>query len=164
MRLASLGAGVGNFLSASSAAALGDEVTVTLLEDDDRWQGCIDSPISKKRSLTKFKVIETKPWLEGELSLVEFQIMTGRKHQIRRHCQKLGCPILGDLRYGPYTKREKNDNAVEVEVFGSTATYGAGWNFYFKVSELSAGGGLEDEHTRNEVREMATDIMATSTT
>lgn len=33
-------------------------------------------------------------------SLVEVQILTGRSHQIRAHMAELGCPLLGDQRYG----------------------------------------------------------------
>ncbi|MBD1400985.1 RluA family pseudouridine synthase [Pelobacter sp. M08fum] len=33
-------------------------------------------------------------------SLLEVQILTGRSHQIRAHMAELGCPLLGDQRYG----------------------------------------------------------------
>jgi 23S rRNA pseudouridine1911/1915/1917 synthase len=31
---------------------------------------------------------------------LEFHPLTGRTHQIRLHCQFLGCPIVGDSVYG----------------------------------------------------------------
>ena len=34
------------------------------------------------------------------LSWLELHPRTGRTHQIRVHCQALGCPILGDPHYG----------------------------------------------------------------
>lgn len=37
---------------------------------------------------------------ENNQSLLEVQIETGRKHQIRRHCAELGFPVVGDRLYG----------------------------------------------------------------
>jgi 23S rRNA pseudouridine1911/1915/1917 synthase len=36
----------------------------------------------------------------ADASLVEVQLETGRKHQIRVQLAKVGCPIVGDLKYG----------------------------------------------------------------
>jgi tRNA pseudouridine65 synthase len=36
----------------------------------------------------------------GRYSLVEAHPETGRLHQIRRHLKHIGCPIIGDVRYG----------------------------------------------------------------
>jgi 23S rRNA-/tRNA-specific pseudouridylate synthase len=33
-------------------------------------------------------------------SLLEIELMTGRKHQIRRHAKLSGHPVTGDTRYG----------------------------------------------------------------
>jgi tRNA pseudouridine65 synthase len=35
-----------------------------------------------------------------ELSLLEVKPLTGRSHQIRRHLQHIGHPIVGDYRHG----------------------------------------------------------------
>ena len=35
-----------------------------------------------------------------ELSLVECTLLTGRTHQIRAHMASIGCPLLGDGKYG----------------------------------------------------------------
>ncbi len=35
------------------------------------------------------------------LTWLELRLLTGRTHQARVHCASLGCPILGDLVYGP---------------------------------------------------------------
>ena len=49
-----------------------------------------------KTAITKYRVLKTK----GELSLVEIELVTGRTHQIRVHMAYIGCPILGDGKYG----------------------------------------------------------------
>lgn len=36
----------------------------------------------------------------GALSLVECELLTGRTHQIRAHMASIGCPLLGDGKYG----------------------------------------------------------------
>jgi 23S rRNA pseudouridine955/2504/2580 synthase len=38
----------------------------------------------------------------GEFSVLELELGTGRMHQIRRHLQHIGCPILGDDKYGSF--------------------------------------------------------------
>lgn len=40
----------------------------------------------------------------GGLSLVEVKLHTGRKHQIRVQLAKIGCPVLGDQKYGALRK------------------------------------------------------------
>lgn len=48
------------------------------------------------RIITEYKVIE-----RGEgLALVQIKLHTGRTHQIRAHMAHIGCPILGDEKYG----------------------------------------------------------------
>ena len=45
---------------------------------------------------TKYKVLK----YSRTKSLVELELLTGRKNQIRVHMKDLGCPIIGDKKYG----------------------------------------------------------------
>ena len=45
---------------------------------------------------THYRVLKT----HGGFSLVEIRLGTGRKHQIRVQLAGLGCPVVGDRRYG----------------------------------------------------------------
>lgn len=49
-----------------------------------------------KDSITHFRVIRRSP----KYTYLELVLETGRKHQIRVHCQMAGHPVLGDQRYG----------------------------------------------------------------
>lgn len=51
---------------------------------------------------SKFKVLECN----GDKTLLEVQLETGRTHQIRLHCLSKNHPVLGDRRYG---KPQKNN-------------------------------------------------------
>jgi 23S rRNA pseudouridine955/2504/2580 synthase len=50
-----------------------------------------------KRAVTSYRVLEA---LAKKLALVELAPLTGRTHQLRVHMAELGCPIVGDGKYG----------------------------------------------------------------
>ncbi len=43
----------------------------------------------------------------GELALLQVRLHTGRTHQIRAHLASIGCPILGDSKYGQQTANRR---------------------------------------------------------
>jgi len=49
-----------------------------------------------EKIITEYKVLKT---VEG-MSLAEITLHTGKTHQIRAHLAHIGCPIVGDMKYG----------------------------------------------------------------
>ncbi|RKY37538.1 MAG: RNA pseudouridine synthase [Candidatus Omnitrophota bacterium] len=71
-----------------------------LAEDDDYKMQSVKNPQKGKFARTKYKVIkESKNY-----SLLEIELLTGKKNQIRVHLSEKGHPIVGDIKYGKNTK------------------------------------------------------------
>jgi len=73
------------------------QVDAPLLRHEEASSGERRVSVNKdgKASVTKFRLLkqfENVAWVEA-------QPVTGRTHQIRVHCQYVGCPILGDDKY-----------------------------------------------------------------
>lgn len=68
-------------------------------------KGIINFPIEKKSTFTEYELIKTEISLRNKhLSLIKLTPKTGRTHQLRIHCGKMGFPILGDkLHFGNFT-------------------------------------------------------------
>jgi len=62
---------------------------------------------------------------EGDFSLVKVYLKTGRSHQIRAQLAHIGCPIVGDVKYG--AKKALPDQSLKLvatELHFDTATEG----------------------------------------
>ena len=55
-----------------------------------------DNPEEGQLAITRYKVLSSNK----HFSLVELNLATGRKNQIRVHLSDMGCPIVGDRKYG----------------------------------------------------------------
>jgi 23S rRNA pseudouridine955/2504/2580 synthase len=80
-------------------------------------KGSIDAPLLKdelnnivqvgggKTAKTRYQCLST----DGELSLALIELLTGRTHQARVHMAHIGCPILGDRKYGNIEINRRRD-------------------------------------------------------
>jgi len=50
-----------------------------------------------RRAVSFYRVLD---FAERKIALVEFDLVTGRTHQLRVHSSLIDCPILGDTKYG----------------------------------------------------------------
>jgi RluA family pseudouridine synthase len=67
-----------------------------LREMKDLKMVSVDAHPDAKYAVTHYKTVETN----GRYSMLEVQLETGRKNQIRAHLSEAGHPILGDRMYG----------------------------------------------------------------
>ncbi|MCP4805752.1 MAG: RNA pseudouridine synthase [Proteobacteria bacterium] len=99
------GAGRAARRRASEMLASSRKRYLALVAGDPVDEAEIDMPlrIDKKDvdAVTRFQVIER---FQG-FALLELELITGRKHQLRRHLSMIELPVVGDTRYGP--KRPK---------------------------------------------------------
>ncbi len=82
-------------------------------------EGIVDLPIARRPGGSLLREVrpDGQPALTGYhviangdgLSLLELRPETGRTHQLRVHCQALGCPILGDRAYGTAASQARSE-------------------------------------------------------
>ena len=68
-----------------------------LWDDKFYYTHTSDTEVEGSRlAITHYHILRTN----GKYSLLDCQLETGRKNQIRVHLQQLGCPVVGDMKYG----------------------------------------------------------------
>ncbi len=72
---------------------------ISYLQENSRMKVYSTTRGGAKHSVTRYKLVKTN----GKHSLLDIHLQTGRKHQIRVHLSDIGCPIIGDDRYGGKT-------------------------------------------------------------
>lgn len=71
-----------------------------LIHDDYRAEIAREGDPDARECLLDYKVLKSSE----NRALLEIQLHTGRYHQIRAQLATIGCPILGDEKYGSKTK------------------------------------------------------------
>ena len=75
-----------------------DKLYLALVEGVPPKSGTIDMPLDDKESETRYEVLIAG----SDCTLLEVVPVSGRMHQIRRHLEIIGHPVLGDKRYGSH--------------------------------------------------------------
>lgn len=79
------------------------EVLGNVLTKFPNRAGEINFKLDGKEAKTSFEVLEANE----EKSILKVQIHTGRLHQIRRHFDQIGFPVMGDPKYGKGNKNKE---------------------------------------------------------
>ncbi|MGO9950691.1 MAG: RluA family pseudouridine synthase [Dissulfurispiraceae bacterium] len=77
---------------------------------DKGREGAIDLPLDGKTAHTEYQVQSYDPAVN--VSTIDVIIRTGRLHQIRRHLDMIGYPVMGDPKYGKGNKNKEGMKLV----------------------------------------------------
>ena len=81
---------------------------------------------------------ELRYFAASDISLVRFELLTGKTHQLRLHSQASGCPIVGETLYGRVTVPDRQERARYLDSWdllaGHQALHAAGLRFFHPVS------------------------------
>ena len=72
-----------------------------------------------ERIITQYTVLEKRP--DGT-NLVDVTLHTGKTHQIRAHFSFIGCPVVGDMKYGD-TQKNKAKNCTRQQLVAKSLTF-----------------------------------------
>lgn len=78
----------------------------------------IDASLDDKEAITHFEVLDSSE----DFSLLKVDIETGRLHQIRRHLDHIGHPVMGDPKYG-----QGNKNKDGLKLLASSLSFMDPW-------------------------------------
>jgi tRNA pseudouridine32 synthase / 23S rRNA pseudouridine746 synthase len=76
-------------------------------------EGTIDLQLDARRAVTRYVLKQFDA--QKNQSLVQVTPVTGRRHQIRRHFDMIGHPVMGDPRYG---RGNKNKSGLQLTAVG----------------------------------------------
>jgi len=85
--------------------------------------GLIDNPVNGRPARSQYNLLEryhsvSNDECEDDATLIEFEIFTGRRHQIRVHAAEvLGSPVWGDPLYSSNDNVSKNGSDISKRIF-----------------------------------------------
>ena len=91
-------------------------ITSYLTENSIHRMYSVDDPKKGKLSKTQYRVIKESKYY----SLLEIELLTGRKNQIRVHLAEKGCPVAGDKIYG---EKERGIKRLTLHAASVTITH-----------------------------------------
>ena len=74
-----------------------------LIEGHDQKVYPVKMQEGARLGITHYRVMDRTP----DYALLEVELETGRKNQIRVHLSEMGCPVVGDRRYGADARYER---------------------------------------------------------
>jgi tRNA pseudouridine32 synthase/23S rRNA pseudouridine746 synthase len=77
-------------------------------------EGRIELPLDGKQAVTEYQLLSYDP--ENDVSTAAILIETGRLHQIRRHFDLIGHPVIGDPKYGRGNKNAEGMQLTAVSL------------------------------------------------
>ena len=89
--------------------------------------------------LTDYRVLDAK----GDIALAEIVLHTGKTHQIRAHMAHIGCPVLGDGKYGDNALNKKYGLSRQVLLAKKLTLYLEGELKYLSGKTFESGQNIE---------------------
>ena len=81
---------------------------ITTVERNNKSYASLTEKKGSLKSILKYRLLAKS----DNYNLLEINLLTGRKHQIRVQLSSIGCPIKGDLKYG--AKRSNPDGSISL--------------------------------------------------
>lgn len=118
----------------------------TLLTERDLKMFVVDKPgPDTKEAITHYSYKERI----GKYHLLEVELATGKKNQIRVHLAHIGCPIVGDYKYGAAKTYKRQIRLMATQLFLKHPVNGKDLAFELKPSTIFLHPKDRDEQYKN---------------